>query len=154
MNVSFKTATLADAEELTRMSMDFYSEIPTRKDRAVNRIAATVHFYKDNSNMGEVMLIECDHNLAGYAIAFRFWSDEYGGLMLGLDCLYVEKKFRHKGIARKFLNSYITREKSNPHVTGIEIESYEGNPAAARLAQSVGLAPKHSSQYILLFKQH
>lgn len=152
MKVLYRSADIRDAEELTRMSMDYYSEVLTRKDRAVNKIVATLNFYTANSNMGEVLMIERDGITAGYSIAFRFWSDEYGGLMLAVDCLFIQKQFRNQGVAKAFLRHYISREKENPQAAGIELETSPGNAAAAGLFTALGLSPNSNRLYIMLFR--
>jgi ribosomal protein S18 acetylase RimI-like enzyme len=153
MDISYRLARLIDAEELTIMSMDLYNEVINRKDFTENRIVATIRFYEENTNMGEVLMIECNGLLAGYSIIFRFWSNEYGGLLIGIDELYIKKQFRNYGVAKSFANILINDEKRNPLFAGIELESHPDNEAANKLYASLGFPKNENTAYIKLFKK-
>jgi ribosomal protein S18 acetylase RimI-like enzyme len=153
MNISYRLAHLKDAEALTIMSMELYNEVITRKDFTENRIIATIRFYEQNTNMGEVLMIEYNGVLAGYSIIFRFWSNEYSGLLVGIDELYIKKEFRNYGIATTFTNTLIDDEKRNPNFAGIELESHPGNEAAHQLYTSLGFPKNENVAYIKLFKR-
>lgn len=153
MNTSYRLAGLMDAEELTIMSMELYNEVTNRKDFTENRIVATIRFYEQNTNMGEVLMIEYDGILAGYSIIFRFWSNEYGGLLIGIDELFIKKEFRNYGIASTFTNTLIDDEKKIPGFVGIELESHPDNEAANKLFASLGFPKNENSSYIKLFRK-
>jgi predicted GNAT superfamily acetyltransferase len=153
MNTSYRMARLVDAEELTMMSMDLYNEVINRKDFTENKIVATIRFYEENINMGEVLMIECNGLLAGYSIIFRFWSNEYGGLLIGIDELYIKKQFRNYGVAKSFADSLINEEKRNPQFVGIELESHPENEAANKLYASLGFPKNDNATYIKLFRK-
>ena len=153
MNTSYRVARLMDAEELTIMSMELYTEITSRKNFKENKIVATLRFYEENTNMGEVLMIECNGGLAGYSIIFRFWSNEYGGVMLGVDELFIKKKYRRLGTAKQFINMLIAEERSNPMFAGIELEGHYGNAVANKLFASIGIPKNENSFYIKLVKR-
>jgi GNAT superfamily N-acetyltransferase len=153
MDISYRLAGLMDAEELTIMSMNLYNEVINRKDFTENRIVATIRFYEENINMGEVLIIECNGLLAGYSIIFRFWSNEYGGLLIGIDELYINKQFRNYGVAKSFIHSLINDEKRNPLFAGIELESHPSNEAANKLYASLGFPQNENAAYIKLFRK-
>jgi len=131
--------------------MELYGEIICRKDFTQNRIAATLQFYDEHHEMGAVTIIELDGAMVGYAITFRFWSNEYSGLMLGVDELYIRKPFRRQGIASSFINK-IVNDNRNDYV-GIEMESYKGNELSAQFFSAIGLPENDKSFYIKLFRQ-
>lgn len=153
MQTSFRLARLMDAEELTIMSMELYSEISNRKDFTDNKIVATLRFYEQHRHMGEVLMIECDGGLAGYSIIFRFWSHEYGGLMVGVDELYIKKKYRRLGAARQFIDLLIASECMHPQYVGIELEAHLSNTLAHKLFTTVGISKNDYSRYIKLHKR-
>lgn len=153
MNTSYRLARLMDAEELTIMSMELYSEITSRKDFTDNKIVATLRFYEQHSNMGEVLMIECDGGLAGYSIIFRFWSHEYGGLMVGVDELYIKKKYRRLGTARHFIDLLIASERTHPQFAGIELEAHFSNTLAHKLFATVGIPKNDNAHFIKLLKK-
>jgi GNAT superfamily N-acetyltransferase len=146
-------AGLTDAEELTTMSMELYNEVVSRKSLLENKIVATLRFYEVNRNMGQVLMIEADGKLVGYAIVFRYWSDEYGGLMLGIDELFVRRSHRRLGVAKGFIHGFIANERNNPLLVGIELEAHASNDVANRLFASVGFPKNENSFYIKLIKR-
>jgi len=149
MNTSYRVARLMDAEELTIMSMELYNEVVTRKNFTENRIVATIRFYEENQNMGEVVMIESDGSLAGYSVIFKFWSNEYGGLLIGIDELYIKRSFRKSGIARAFIHLLISQ---NTNLAGIELECHPSNIAANRFYKSLGFAENENASYIKIFR--
>ena len=48
-----------------------------------------------------------DHNeeTVGYALLIHYWSNEYGGMLLFLDELFISEPFRGKGIGAAFLEA-------------------------------------------------
>src|SRR4051812_18055358 len=153
MDISYRLARLTDAEDLTIMSMELYKEVINRKDFTENRIVATIRFYEQNTNMGEVLMIEYDGILAGYSIIFRYWSNGYGGLLVGIDELFIRKEFRNYGIAGTFTNTLINDEKKNPAFVGVELESHPDNEAANKLFASLGFPQNENTSYIKLFRK-
>jgi ribosomal protein S18 acetylase RimI-like enzyme len=103
--------------------------------------------------MGEVLMIEYEGTLAGYSIIFRYWSNEYGGLMISIDELFIKKEFRNYGIASTFINALINDEKKNPAFAGIELESHPDNEAANKLYASLGFPENENTSYIKLFRK-
>jgi ribosomal protein S18 acetylase RimI-like enzyme len=152
MNTSYRVARLMDAEELTIMSMDLYNEVITRKNFKENRIVATIRFYEENENMGEVVMIESNGSLAGYSIIFKFWSNEYGGMLMGIDELYIKRSFRKSGIARAFLHLLINDEMKNRNLAGIELECHPSNIAANHFYKSLGFPKNENASYIKIFR--
>lgn len=142
-----------DAEELTNLSMLLYQEIPSRKDRAENKIVATIRFYEENPNMGAVLMIENPETVIGYAIIFRFWSDEYGGLMLGMDELFIRREFRGRFVASQFIHALMDAEKGDPCFAGMELEAHPGNMVAAGFFENAGFARNHNQLYLHLVKR-
>lgn len=153
MNTSYRLARLADAEDLTIMSMELYNEVINRKDFKENRIIATLQFYEEHTQMGKVLMIEYNGLLAGYSIVFRFWSNEYGGLLIGIDELFIKKQFRNLGTAKAFTNSLITEEMKDPLFVGIELEVHASNQIASHLYASIGIPKNDNLFYIKLFKK-
>ena len=133
--------------------MELYNEVINRKDFTGNKVVATIRFYEQHTDMGEVLMIECNGALAGYSIIFRFWSNEYGGLLLGIDELFIKKKFRNYGIATTFTNALINDEKKNPDFVGVELESHPDNEAAGRFFTSLGFSMNENAFYIKLFRR-
>ncbi|SFO83046.1 Ribosomal protein S18 acetylase RimI [Chitinophaga sp. YR627] len=151
MNTTYRAARLKDAEVLTMMSTELYGEMISRKNLAQNKIVATLFFYEQRHNMGAVHVIECDGELAGYAISFCYWSNEYGGLILGIDELYVRRLHRRKGIAGNFIRSLIRAGGHDQSYAGIEFSMHAGNDAAVKFLDALDIPRNAQSTYVRLF---
>ena len=99
-------------------------------------------------------MIEYNGILAGYSIIFRYWSNEYSGLLVGIDELFIKKEFRNHGIATTFTNALIDDEKKTPGFVGIELESHPDNEAANKLFVSLGFPENVNTSYIKLFRNN
>lgn len=151
MNTTYRAARLKDAEVLTMMSTELYGEMISRKNLAQNKIVATLLFYEQHHDMGAVHVIECDGELAGYAISFYYWSNEYGGLILGIDELYIRRLHRRKGIASTFIRSLIHKGGYEQSYAGIEVSMHAGNDASVKFLDAMGIPQHAQSTYVRLF---
>jgi GNAT superfamily N-acetyltransferase len=151
MNTTYRAARLKDAEVLSMMSTELYGEMISRKNLAQNKIVATLLFYEQHQAMGTVHVIDCDGEVAGYAISFCYWSNEYGGLILGIDELYIRRLHRRKGIARNFIRSLIRAGGYDQSYAGMEISMHAGNDAAVKFLDALGIPQHAQSTYVRLF---
>ncbi|ACU60265.1 GNAT family N-acetyltransferase [Chitinophaga pinensis] len=151
MNTTYSAARLNDAEVLTMMSTELYGEIISRKNLAQNKIVSTLLFYEQHHDMGTVSIIACDGEPAGYAISFCYWSNEYGGLMLGIDELYIRRQYRRKGIAGNFIRSLIHAGGHDQPYAGIEVSMHVANDAAIKFLNTLGILQHAQSTYVRLF---
>ncbi len=65
---------------------------------------------------------------AGYAMAARSYSTEYGGLCVWIEDLYIRQEFRHQGIGSRFL-AFI-EERYKGRAVRFRLEAEEENQAA------------------------
>ena len=75
------------------------------------------------------------NQLIGYALLYSFWSNEYGGMVLNLDELYVMPLFRSRGISSLYIQSL--KEKSHDYVL-LTLEVMPGNEKAKALYTRLG----------------
>ncbi len=77
---------------------------------------------------------EQDH-IIGYALLYTFWSNEYGGMVLTLDELYVLPLFRNRGISSQYIKTL--EEQSSSYVL-LALEVMPGNEKAKSLYSRLG----------------
>ncbi len=76
-----------------------------------------------------------NEQIIGYALLYIFWSNEYGGLVLTLDELYVLPLFRNRGISSRYIQEL--EKKSNTYVL-LALEVMPGNEKAKALYSRLG----------------
>lgn len=73
--------------------------------------------------------------IIGYALLFAFWSNEYGGMVLTLDELYVVPHFRSRGISSHYIQKL--HDQKNSYVL-LALEVMPGNEKAKALYSKLG----------------
>jgi ribosomal protein S18 acetylase RimI-like enzyme len=73
--------------------------------------------------------------IIGYALLYTFWSNEYAGMVLTLDELYVLPLFRNRGISSLYIQTL--EEKSSSYVL-LALEVMPGNDKAKSLYTRLG----------------
>ncbi|MDB5255617.1 MAG: hat [Chitinophagaceae bacterium] len=73
--------------------------------------------------------------IIGYALLFSFWSNEYGGMVLTLDELYVMPSYRSRGISSHYIQ---TLENNSSSYVLLALEVMPGNEKAKVLYTRLG----------------
>jgi ribosomal protein S18 acetylase RimI-like enzyme len=144
----FRPMELDDRDIVADMMKTLYRTLGASDDYMTDKkIAAT--FQQLHLQPGHLQLdvFEINKTIAGYALLFKFWYSEYGGMMLNIDELFVHEEFRGKGIASRYL-SELSRKK-NEYVA-LSLEVLLENKTAYDLYKRKGFKEKDGS--ITLFK--
>jgi len=70
----------------------------------------TITYVLANPSRARIVLLAEQNTVHGYALLVSYWSNEWGGIVLLLDELLVEREFRGRGIAKAFLR-FLERER-------------------------------------------
>jgi ribosomal protein S18 acetylase RimI-like enzyme len=87
-------------------------------------------------------VFELDGRVVGYALLFKFWYNEFGGMVLNIDELFVEPDFRSKGIAARYLSLLQEREKRD--YVALSLEVLPKNERAYSLYKRAGFNEKET----------
>lgn len=79
-------------------------------------------------------IIECEGQIAGYALTVPYASQEAGGVVLWVDELFVKPEFRGRGLAKKFFAFLDTLTDK----TALRLEAEPNNRRAINLYESLG----------------
>ena len=102
---------------------------------------STIDYLLDNPESGRIVLLTDGRVLHGYALLVSYWSNEWGGIVLLLDELFVDKEFRGRGIAKSFFK-YLEQERPfGAVVVALEVSSH--NTRARALYESMGFTDRH-----------
>jgi ribosomal protein S18 acetylase RimI-like enzyme len=129
------------APDVLRMMRKLYEEDgqPLRVNPAT--FPSTIDYVLANPASGRIVLLTDNHVLYGYALLASYWSNEWGGVVLLLDELFVDEEFRGRGIAKSLLK-YLERERPfGAVVAALEVSWH--NTRAQALYESMGFAERH-----------
>jgi ribosomal protein S18 acetylase RimI-like enzyme len=124
----------------------------SKYDRKITQdnMKSTFSALKDDSNRGNILVIEKDDEIIGYAIVINYWSNEYGGNILHLDEIYIIPSNRHQGVGSQFMRYLIDSHFNNAVM--IQIEVTKINQAPAKLYHKLGFKWSSNSTMHYEFK--
>jgi GNAT superfamily N-acetyltransferase len=102
---------------------------------------STIDHLLQNPASGRIVLFTDGRVLHGYALLVWYWSNEWGGVVLLLDELFVDEKFRGRGIAKSFLKQIEQERPFGAVVVALEVSLH--NPRARALYESMGFTDRH-----------
>lgn len=139
LDLHFRPATEADLPEVSACVAALYEEHPGPVPVDLSKVARTVrHFIAHPEAGGVHLLYERGHTEPlGYVIVATYWSNEYGGVALILDELYMKPDHRSRGIGRWVIERLHTLAPGQD-VRALLLEVDTDNPRARRLYESLG----------------
>jgi ribosomal protein S18 acetylase RimI-like enzyme len=108
-------------DDLLGMIKSLYSEDPSCKKMNDKKIDKTIIYLQSHPDNGRIIMINNGDLILGYAIIVYFWSNEYGGLVLLLDELFIREEFRNKGIGSSFIKNLISTETGKSRAIFLEV---------------------------------
>jgi ribosomal protein S18 acetylase RimI-like enzyme len=102
---------------------------PANFTRTIDRVLS-------EPSRGRIVLGVLDGAVAGYMLLVPYWSNEFGGIVLLLDELLVEREFRGRGVGRAFLR-FLDEERPFDAVA-LALEVSPENAGARALYESMG----------------
>jgi GNAT superfamily N-acetyltransferase len=107
-----------------------------------DKIDRTIAFLTANPGAGEIILFEAEGRVVGYSILINYWSNEYGGIVLYIDELYLCQEYRGKGMGTEFIR-YLVRTGYN-QCKALSLEVVPSNSKAMKLYMRLGFRPAHN----------
>ncbi|MCA1803106.1 MAG: GNAT family N-acetyltransferase [Rhodothermaceae bacterium] len=139
MNIRFRPYRPDDSPVLERYISDLYAGDISGKPMTADKIRNTIAMLTARPDLGSILMIENGEDVVGYAILINFWSNEYGGIMLNIDELYIAPGHRGKGFASALI-SHLAQSRYN-NAVALQLEVSPKNHAARRLYNSLGFTP-------------
>ena len=135
MLVSFRPCSPKDHATLLKFITAYYrfDKIPFQR----RSLEQGLHTLLRNLSLGKAWLMECHKKPVGYAIVTYNFDLEYGGVEAMLTDLYVEKRYRNKGIGSLALYEIedFCRERG---IRAIELQVQHHNKTAATFYRKAG----------------
>ena len=134
--VTFREATATDVPDLLRMMKRLALQEPALAfDERV--VTQTWRQFFSSAEFGRAWLFSAGSELAGYVILTLGYSFEYRGREAFVDELYVEERFRGKGLGRRAME-FVEERARELGVNAIHLEVDRGNDAARGLYRRTG----------------
>jgi GNAT superfamily N-acetyltransferase len=129
------------------MMRRLYEEDPAQHSINPRSFAKTLGFLLANPSRGRVILFKKRRRLVGYALLIPFWSNEFGGILLFIDELFVLREHRGQGIAKTFFSRLKRRPPFNAIALALEVT--RANRKAKRLYDSLGFIRRTNEVLVL-----
>jgi len=134
--VTFREATAADVPDLLRMMKRLALQAPALPfDERV--VTQTWRQFFSSAEFGRAWLFSAGRELAGYVILTLGYSFEYRGREAFVDELFVEEKFRRRGVGRRTME-FVEQRARELGVNAIHLEVDRVNDAASGLYRRAG----------------
>ncbi len=132
---------------ICKLMIQLYSEDPGPKAMSMQKAMATLMHLSQKPDLGKVVVMEEGIEIIGYAILVNFWSNEYGGVVIHIDELFVTVPYRSKGIGTGFVQYVIATKMEE--VVCLQLEVTPDNQRAKKLYQRLGFKMKSNLAYEL-----
>lgn len=149
MPVIFRPFQKSDEPIVAQYSKDLYSEDVGEEPMTDEKIQKTFSYVQSHPDAGVIYIFELDSEVAGYAIVMNFWSNEYGGIVLDIDEIFVSKFFRSHGIGSQFFE-YLKKERPN-NAIAMALEVLPSNHRAEGFYKKLGFKKSEYSLYRYIF---
>jgi RimJ/RimL family protein N-acetyltransferase len=121
---------------VAQMMKALYDEDPEDHPLAEEHINRTFDQLSAHPDYGKILVFESGKQIIGYAVLINFWSNEYGGIVLSIDELYIVPEFRSQGIATHFIQFLHDTRFNNAIALELEVIPY--NTRALKLYEKLG----------------
>jgi len=125
--------------DVLRMMRELYEHDDLRADPA--SFPKTIDYVLANPSRGRIVLAVENDTVNAYALLVPYWSNEWGGMVVVLDELFVDREFRGRGIAKTFLR-FLERDRPFDAVV-VVLEVSSQNTRARALYESMGFTDRH-----------
>lgn len=139
MSIQYRKFKTNDSEILKKMIQNLYREDAGGNDINEDKINKTIQTLSNHPEKGSILIMEKEGAVIGYCILIHFWSNEYGGDIINIDELYIQKEYRNQGIGSHFMKHII---KTKPQkAVAIDLETTPKNKKARELYKKLGFRP-------------
>lgn len=125
-------------DDLYEMIKSLYIEDPEGK-MTDEKIDKTIAYLQLHNDYGKIFLLKSLTEIIGYSIIINYWSNEYGGIVLCIDELYIKSEFRGQGIGTGFIKNLINKRYNNCIVIFLEV--IPSNERAYSIYNKIGFKP-------------
>ena len=146
--MKIRYAKLSDAEEIAKNNILLAKETENLKIDYKTTLAGVKSLISDKTK-GFYVILEDDNHIIGQSMITFEWSDWYNKNVWWLQSVYVNEKWRRKGIFTKILNEIKKKVKEN-NVDILRLYVINTNKKARETYKSIGMHEKPSVIYQMI----
>lgn len=147
MNITYDPFTKADSEQVALLIQALYAEDAGPKPMTLDKIYGTFEVFLNQPSLGQILVVKHETNVIGYAILVNFWSNEFGGIILNIDEIYIQPDWRGRGIGTKLITYFAQTKFCN--CVALELVVNPENVLAKKLYQKLGFK-KYGNETLLM----
>jgi ribosomal protein S18 acetylase RimI-like enzyme len=138
----FRPMKLEESDIVAEMIKTLYRTLKAPAEYMTDKkIAATFKQLQLQPESLEMDVFEINKTIVGYALLFKFWYNEYGGMVLNIDELFVDPDFQSRGIASLYLSEL---SKKRDDYVALSLEVLPENKGAYSLYKRIGFQEKET----------
>lgn len=137
-HIHYRPIQVPEQPLVAQMMKALYDEDPEDHPLPEAHISRTFEQLSAHPDYGNILVFELENQIIGYAVLINFWSNEYGGIVLSIDELYILPPFRGKGIGTHFIQFLHTTRFHN--AVALELEVIPYNTRALELYKKLGFS--------------
>lgn len=146
-NIHFRPMKTEDRDGIRNMIKLLYESLHAPEGYVTDqKIDATFEHLRLPTAQLELDVFELNGVIVGYALLFKFWYNEFGGMVLNIDELFVLPDFRDSGIASRYITTLSERVDK---FVALSLEVLPRNERAMALYKRIGFLEKET---IALYK--
>jgi len=147
MTITYSPWIQADTEKIAQLVQALYAEDVGSKPMTLDKIYLTFKTFINQPDLGKILVIKHETEIIGYTILVNFWSNEFGGIILNIDEIYLQPKWRSRGIATQLI-TYLAQTKFH-NCVALELVVNPENVLAKKLYHKLGFK-KYGNDTLLM----
>jgi ribosomal protein S18 acetylase RimI-like enzyme len=129
----------SEIDQFSRYVLNLYDEDAGGEPMGANKIQRTIDHLEANPQNGSILAILSDSVMVGYAILIHYWSNEWGGVLLYIDELYIDQAYRNQKVGSAFIQHLKETKYNDCKAVCLEVRA--DNLQAKRLYARLGFKP-------------
>ncbi len=149
-NINYRPMKITDQGVVQQYIKALYKDDPDGKVVTDEQIVRTFERLAMHPDYGIILVFEFNKQIIGYTLLINFWSNEYGGILLTIDELFIIPGLRNQGMGTAFIRYLIASHYHNFVALKLEVLPY--NSRALKLYESLGF--KQADRHHLIFEKY
>lgn len=127
-----------DREDYIRLTKEFYNTDSVESSVPDENFDKTFDEMMRSDTYAQGYVFEYDGKIVGYALTAKTYSNEWGGIVIWLEEIYIQPEYRSKGLGKEFF-AYLDKQFMG-EVKKLRLEVREDNKRAIKLYRSLGFS--------------
>ena len=149
-SINIRKAVPADAGFIAESNIAMAHETEG-KSLSADTLKAGVCAVIEDSTKGYYLIAEVDGTPVGDLMVTYEWSDWRSMTFLWIQSVFVDAKWRRRGVYRAMHNHVVNEARHNPELCGVRLYVDRDNHGAQRTYEQLGMSKSHYDMYEIDF---